>query len=70
MSGAIGGFLSNPLEYLLLNTQNSNQTLRELIKELPSFRNLWQGAHYTMMYYGVSSMLLFITLEKVCEFLD
>lgn len=52
-AGGLAATLLNPFEYWLAIAQNTkDKTVRQVIMETKSFRSLWKGAHYSIIYYA------------------
>lgn len=66
VAGAIGGFLTNPLEFFLVNKQaNSKNTLRKLLKENSVYDIFLNGSLFRTVYLSSQALMIFFLLEKL-----
>jgi hypothetical protein len=71
LSGALSAIIVNPLELTVWAYQNSKgKSITQVIKGFKSIRALWQGVHFSILYFGTTTCLLFVVLEKMWEILD
>jgi len=65
IAGAIGGLLTNPLEYLVVNKQaHSKMKISEILKSRSAFDIIFKGSMFRTAYYSTQAVLIFYLLEK------
>lgn len=65
MAGAIGGFLTNPLEYLTVNKQaHPHMKIKDMLKQRSIYDIVMKGSLLRTVYYSTQSVLIFFLLEK------
>mmetsp|Transcript_6444 Transcript_6444/g.7200 ORF Transcript_6444/g.7200 Transcript_6444/m.7200 type:complete len:355 (+) Transcript_6444:13-1077(+) len=71
IAGAIGGLLTNPLEYLTVNKQaNPNVSVKQMMKNRSTYDIIFKGSLFRTSYYSAQAMMIFLLLEKLGAHLD
>lgn len=69
--GAIGGFLTNSLEFLAVNKQaDPTMKVREVFKTTSIYDIVFKGSLFRTTYYSFQAVLIFFFLEKFGSHLD
>ena len=65
IAGAIGGLLTNPLEFLAVNKQaNPEMKVRDVFKKTSVYDIFFKGSLFRTAYYSSQAVLIFFLLEK------
>lgn len=71
IAGAVGGLLTNPLEFLMVNKQaNSKIKVRDIFKTTSVYDIFFKGSMFRTVYYSLQAVLIFFLLEKVGSHLN
>lgn len=68
VAGAVGGMLTNPIEYLAVNkqTNSSFEILKELRKKTILYDMWVKGSLLRAVYNGGSAVFFFLFLQEIC----
>jgi hypothetical protein len=70
-AGALGGLLTNPFEYLVVNKQaNPKMTITNVFKTTKMYDIFFRGGSFRTLYYSYQAVLIFFLLEKIGVHLD
>ena len=70
-AGALGGLLTNPLEYLVVNKQaNPKMTIVNVFKTTPMYDIFFKGCWFRTLYYSYQAIMMFFLLEKIGNHLN
>lgn len=71
IAGAIGGLVTNPLEFLVVNKQaNSKIKVKQMFKNHSMYDIIFKGSLFRTAYYSTQAVLIFFLLEKFGKHLD
>ena len=71
IAGGVGGLLTNPLEFLVVNKQaDPKMTVRSAFKNRTIYDIFLKGSFYRTTYYSLQAVLIFFLLEEFGRYLD
>ncbi|CAI2373245.1 unnamed protein product [Moneuplotes crassus] len=71
IAGAIGGFFTNPLEFLTVHKQaNPKMNFRKMLSKSSPYEIFFKGSLFRTSYYSCQAVMIFILLEKLGVHLD
>ena len=71
IAGAIGGLLTNPLEFLTVHKQaDPRLTVRKMLKKNSYYEIFFKGSLFRTSYYSAQAFMIFFLLEKLGSHLD